>query len=659
MYAEVIVDISHEAIDKSFSYRIPEDMVLHVGDPVLVPFGRGKKKAYVLSIHERVCFPEEKIKDIDSVLDKEFSVEEELLSLAVWMSREYGTGLNQCLKTVIPVKKKVKKRGKATELLWKAEEAPLSLTKEQANVLEGIKLVFSKGEKAALLFGVTGSGKTEVYLKLMEEIIRKGKEVIFLIPEISLSFQTRSRIEKRFPGLVSVLHSKMSQGERAESMEKCRSGEVKILMGPRSALFAPFSNLGLIIMDEEQDRSYKSEQAPRYETRDVIRKRGELSSCPVLFGSATPSVQLFSEVEKGNLPCFCLHNRAVEGSTLPKMQVVDMRKELEEGNRSIFSRVLEGKIQERLDRGEQVMLFMNRRGYAPFVSCRKCGEALRCPHCDVSLNLHKNGILQCHYCGYQTNLPKICPNCKSKYLAAFGTGTEKLESICHSIFPKAGILRMDRDSTGKKGKYEEILQAFSEEKADILLGTQMIVKGHDFQKVTLVGIIAVDQILLDSDFQAGEWAYQLITQVSGRAGRGERAGEVLIQSYQPDHPLLELALKQDYLSFYKEEKNYRKRLSYPPFSVMLAMQCIYTEEAYLDYILGKLMPRVQERIRDGGGETYGPFPATVYKIKDKFRKIIYIKHSNHDIILQLRDYFIQELKQEDKRNLILLQFDLL
>ena len=659
MYAEVIVDISHEAIDKSFSYRIPEDMVLHVGDPVLVPFGRGKKKAYVLSIHERVCFPEEKIKDIDSVLDKEFSVEEELLSLAVWMSREYGTGLNQCLKTVIPVKKKVKKRGKPTELLWKAEEAPLSLTKEQANVLEGIKLVFSKGEKAALLFGVTGSGKTEVYLKLMEEIIRKGKEVIFLIPEISLSFQTRSRIEKRFPGLVSVLHSKMSQGERAESMEKCRSGEVKILMGPRSALFAPFSNLGLIIMDEEQDRSYKSEQAPRYETRDVIRKRGELSSCPVLFGSATPSVQLFSEVEKGALPCFCLHNRAVEGSTLPKMQVVDMRKELEEGNRSIFSRVLEGKIQERLDRGEQVMLFMNRRGYAPFVSCRKCGEALRCPHCDVSLNLHKNGILQCHYCGYQTNLPKICPNCKSKYLAAFGTGTEKLESICHSVFPKAGILRMDRDSTGKKGKYEEILQAFSEEKADILLGTQMIVKGHDFPKVTLVGIIAVDQILLDSDFQAGEWAYQLITQVSGRAGRGERAGEVLIQSYQPDHPLLELALKQDYLSFYKEEKNYRKRLFYPPFSVMLAMQCIYTEEAYLDYILGKLMPRVQERIRDGGGETYGPFPATVYKIKDKFRKIIYIKHSNHDIILQLRDYFIQELKQEDKRNLILLQFDLL
>lgn len=659
MYAEVIVDISHEAIDKSFSYKIPRDMALRVGDPVVVPFGRGKKKAYVLAINETVSFPEEKIKEIDSVLDKEFSVEEELLALAVWMSREYGTSLNQCLKTVIPVKKRVKKRGKTKEVLWKKEEIPLSLTEEQSQVLEEIKRAFSKGEKAALLFGVTGSGKTEVYLKLIEEVIRKGKEVIFLIPEISLSFQTRSRIEKRFPGLVSVLHSKMSQGERAESMEKCRSGEVKILMGPRSALFAPFSNLGLIIMDEEQDRSYKSELAPRYETRDTARKRGELSSCPVLFGSATPSVQLFSEVEKGNIACFKLFHRAVQGSRLPKIQLVDLRKELEEGNRSIFSRILEAKIRERLQRGEQVMLFMNRRGYAPFVSCRKCGEALRCPHCDVSLNLHKNGSLQCHYCGYQSVMPKICPNCKSKYLAAFGTGTEKLESICRSVFPKAGILRMDRDSTGRKGKYEEILKAFSEGEADILLGTQMIVKGHDFPNVTLVGIIAVDQILLESDFQAGEWAYQLITQVSGRAGRGEREGEVIVQSYQPEHPLLELALQQDYLSFYKEEKKYRKRLFYPPFSAMLAIQCVYTEETYLDYILGKLMPRVQERIREGGGESYGPFPATVYKIKDKFRKIIYIKHANHDIILQLRDYFVQELKKEDKRNLILLQFDLL
>ena len=452
MYAEVIVDISHEAIDKSFSYRIPKDMELHVGDPVLVPFGREKKRAYVIKMSDTSEYPEDKIRDIISPLKKEFSLENTLLDLAIWMSREYGCTLNQCLKTVLPVKKKTKKRGKTGELLLKRETAPVELNQEQKGVLQGIRNNFSKGGTSALLFGVTGSGKTEVYLQLMEDYIREGKEVIFLIPEISLSFQTRSRIEQRFPGMLSVLHSKMSQGERAESMEKCRLGEVKILMGPRSALFAPFSNLGLIIMDEEQDRSYKSETTPRYETREVARKRAEFSKAKVLYGTATPSVQIFSEVEKGALPCFRMENRAKSGSMLPKIHIVDLKKELEEGNRSIFSRALEKAIRERLEKGEQTMLFMNRRGYAPFVSCRKCGEALRCPHCDVSLNLHKNGILQCHYCGYQSILPKNCPHCGSKYLAAFGVGTEKLESICHAVFPKAKILRMDRDTTRKKGK---------------------------------------------------------------------------------------------------------------------------------------------------------------------------------------------------------------
>ena len=659
MYAEVIVDISHEAIDKSFSYRIPKDMELHVGDPVLVPFGREKKRAYVIKMSDTSEYPEDKIRDIISPLKKEFSLENTLLDLAIWMSREYGCTLNQCLKTVLPVKKKTKKRGKTRELLLKRETAPVELNQEQKGVLQGIRNSFSKGGTSALLFGVTGSGKTEVYLQLMEDYIREGKEVIFLIPEISLSFQTRSRIEQRFPGMLSVLHSKMSHGERAESMEKCRLGEVKILMGPRSALFAPFSNLGLIIMDEEQDRSYKSEPTPRYETREVARKRAEFSKAKVLYGTATPSVQIFSEVEKGVLPCFRMENRAKSGSMLPKIHIVDLKKELEDGNRSIFSRALEKAVRERLEKGEQTMLFMNRRGYAPFVSCRKCGEALRCPHCDVSLNLHKNGILQCHYCGYQSILPKNCPHCGSKYLAAFGVGTEKLESICHAVFPKAKILRMDRDTTRKKGKYEEILQEFSEEKADILLGTQMIVKGHDFPNLTLVGILAADQIFLQSDFQAGEWAYQLLTQVSGRAGRGEKEGEVIIQSYQPDNATLKLAVRQDYIKFYEEEKRYRKRLSYPPFSKMLAIQCIYTEEAYLDLILEKLLPRFQGKTEEAGGEIYGPFPATVYKLKDNFRKIIYIKHDSHDIILQLRDSFIQDLKKVDKRNLILLQFDLL
>ena len=659
MYAELIVDISHEAVDKSFTYRIPESMVLHVGDPVLVPFGRGKRKGYVLSIKETTDYPEEKIREIRSLLEKEFSVEEELLGLALWMSEEYGSSLVQCLKTVLPVKKKVRKKTKEEVLLYKREKTDFSLTAEQEKVLHSIQSAFHTGEKEALLFGVTGSGKTEVYLRLMEEVIEQGKEVIFLIPEISLSFQTRSRIERRFPGMVAVLHSRMSEGERAESMEKCRSGQVKILMGPRSALFAPFSKPGLIIMDEEQDRSYKSETSPRYETRELVRMRGILSSCPVLYGTATPSLSLFYRVEKGELPCFTLTRRAVKGSVLPKTTVVDMRKELEEGNRSIFSRLLEEKIRSRLKRGEQVMLFMNRRGYAPFVSCRKCGEALRCPHCDVSLNLHKDGNLQCHYCGFQMPLPKICPHCGSKYLAAFGTGTEKLENLCHSLFPAQEILRMDRDSTRKKGMYEEILQRFSEKKAGILIGTQMIVKGHDFPNVTLVGIIAADQITLDSDFQAGERAYQLLTQFSGRAGRGTEEGEVIVQTYQPENPVLKLSLQENYLSFYREEMRYRRRLFYPPYAVMLAIQLLHTDEIYLDFVLSKVTEKLLVKGAETEGEVYGPFPATIYKIKDKFRKIIYIKHSNHDIILRLRDYFVEELRREDKRGLISYHFDLL
>ena len=659
MYAEVIVDISHEAIDKSFTYRIPMGMEVHPGDPVLVPFGRGIKKAYVLALSDAVDYPEEKIKEIHSLCEKEFSVLDKLLQLAVWMSEEYACTLNQCLKTVLPVKKKTKKKEKEKACFLKKETLPFSLNEEQSAVLSGIHKLYREGADSALLFGVTGSGKTEIYLHLMEEYIEKGMEVIFLIPEISLSFQTRSRIERHFPGMVSVLHSKMSQGERAESMENCRSGKVKILMGPRSAIFAPFSHLGLIIMDEEHDRSYKSETAPRYETRDVARKRAELSGAKLLFGTATPSVQIYSEVERGELACFTLKKRAVPGSVLPKIRIVDMKKELEKGNRSIFSKELEEAIRERLERGEQCMLFMNRRGYAPFVSCRKCGEALRCPHCDVSLNLHKNGRLQCHYCGYQREMPKLCPSCGSKYLAAFGTGTEKLEALCHSVFPEAKILRLDRDSTKRRGKYEEILRKFSEKKADILLGTQMIVKGHDFPSVTLVSIIAADQLLFQSDFRAGEATFQLITQLAGRAGRGERQGEVLIQTYQTNNPILDISLSQDYARFYEEEKQYRKRLSYPPFSKMLAIQCVYTEEEFLQLILAKVLPKIVAEVEDKGGEIYGPFPATVYKLKDNFRQIIYIKHESHDIILRLRDRFIREVKEEDRRDLILLQFDLL
>ena len=660
MFAKVIVDISHESIDKCFTYRIPEDFSLSVGDPVLLPFGRGKKKGYVIGIEEVADFPEEKIKDILSPMEKEFSVDKQLLDLAIWMAEEYGTTLNQCLKTVLPVKKKTKNRTKPGKMQYASPYPAPKLNPEQEEVFLAMQRYFQEAKApSALLFGVTGSGKTELYLRFIEECLAQGKEVIYLIPEISLSHQSRMRVEGRFPGQVAVLHSKMSQGERAESMEKCRSGEVKLLLGPRSALFAPFSNLGLIIIDEEQERSYKSETAPRYESRDVARKRGELANCPVLFGSATPSVNIFREAEEGKVRLFSLKNRAVEGSILPKLTLIDLRKELEEGNRSIFSKALEEAVLKRLERGEQSILFMNRRGYSPFVSCRKCGKSLKCPHCDVSLTLHKNGYLQCHYCGYSRKLEKNCPNCGSSYIFPFGTGTEKLEKICRAVFPNARILRMDGDTTGKKGRYEEILQDFAEEKADILLGTQMIVKGHDFPKVTLVGIMAAEQLFFQSDFQAREYAFQILTQAAGRAGRGKLPGEVLIQSYRPEEEVLELALEQDYFRFYRSEKKFRKRLEYPPFARMLAIQCSYQEEEFLSLMLDKTIKRIQGALEEEKAELFGPFPATIYKLKDNFRKIIYIKQESHDIIIRLRNLFVEELRKEDKRSLIQLQFDLL
>ena len=293
------------------------------------------------------------------------------------------------------------------------------------------------------------------------------------------------------------------------------------------------------------------------------------------------------------------------------------------------------------------------------MSCRKCGKSLNCPHCDVSLTLHKNGMLQCHYCGYSRKLEKKCPNCGSSYISPFGTGTEKLEKICHAVFPKARILRMDGDTTGKKGKYEEILQDFAEEKADILLGTQMIVKGHDFPKVTLVGIMAAEQLFFQSDFQAREYAFQILTQAAGRAGRGKLPGEVLIQSYRPEEEVLELALEQDYFAFYQSEKKFRKRLEYPPFARMLAIQCSYQEEEFLSLMLEKTIKRIRGKLEKEQAELFGPFPATIYKLKDNFRKIIYIKQESHDIIIRLRNLFVEELRKEDKRSLIQLQFDLL
>ncbi len=670
MYARIIIDITNEALDHAYTYHVPDGMELSIGDKVTIPFGTARKprSGYVLLLTEQADFAPEKIKDILSKDEKAISMKEQLAELAVWMSREYGTTLNQCLKTVLPVKRVVQKNARRIDPLARYQEAdqPNILNTEQQaaadRVISGIhSCLEGKAETDSLrylLFGITGSGKTEVYLHVMEEVLRLGRQVILLIPEISLTYQTVLRVSARFRGRVAILHSRMSLGERYEQYLRCERGEVDIIVGPRSAIFAPFERLGLIIMDEEHEGAYKSETAPRYETREVAKKRGMLARCPVLYGSATPSLHLYTEAVKGRVQLLRLTRRAHPGSRVSETEVVDLREELMRGNRSVFSASLRAHMTEALERQEQIMLFINRRGYSNFVSCRSCGEAMRCPHCDVSLTLHRDGTLRCHYCGHQEVLPKKCPKCGSPYLAPFGFGTEKLESMTKALFPEARVLRMDADTTKQKGGHERILSAFREEKADILIGTQMIVKGHDFPKVTVVGLIAADLALSAPDFTAQERSFQLITQAAGRAGRGGRAGHVVIQTYQPEHYAIELACRQDYEAFYEKEMLYRRMLGYPPVEWLLTIQLAGGDEGFLGYVAEEAVRRIRQSTARQEAELIGPLNAGIYRIKDIYRKIVYIKHRDHDIIIQLREQFQELCRQLDRRGLVLLNYDL-
>lgn len=687
MYAQVIIDITNEALNHAYTYRIPDGMELRAGDRVSIPFGRMEKKGYVIELTEYSSYEPERIRDIKAVVKGSVSMQEKLIRLAVWMSREYGTTLNQCLKTVLPVKRAVRKSSRLKDPLERyisEEDYSPELNEEQqkaaGEVLESFKLCFpaaageddiepgegslfdrSREERkppAFLLYGITGSGKTEVYLNVMEEVIRSGKQVIFLIPEISLTYQTVLRVSRRFKGRVAVLNSRMSMGERFQQYQRCERAEVDILVGPRSAIFAPFDRLGLIIMDEEHEGAYKSELAPRYETRDVAYERARISGCPILYGSATPSLRSFTRARAGELRLLSLKRRASPGSVLPLTEIVDMRKELDSGNRSVFSKRLRELLEDRLSRGEQSMLFLNRRGYSSFVSCRSCGEPVRCPHCDVSLTLHRNGILSCHYCGYQLPLMKKCPGCGSPYIASFGFGTEKLEGLTKQLLPEARVLRMDADTTGKKGEHEDILRAFRDHESDILIGTQMIVKGHDFPNVTLVGIIAADISLSAPDFTAQERTFQLLTQAAGRAGRGKRAGNVVIQTYQPEHYAIAFSKEQNYQGFYEREMEFRRLLGYPPYEYLLTIQLGCGDEELLDAVSRETAAELEYSSAELGAELLGPFNASVYKVKDIFRKIVYIKHREHDIIIKLREHFSERLRSRDRRGQIYLNYDI-
>ena len=735
MYADIIIDITHERLDKIFQYRIPRELEddLEVGMEVAVPFGRNDREisGYIIGFSKETDYDPEKIKEIIGKAEGKTAIESKLVALAAWMKENYGGTMIQALKTVLPVKKKENSKNRRTvelaltkeegkekldlylkknqrararllgglleqprqpyELITKKlhvtaqviraleeqgvlqvkseqvfrnpvrggkqEVQSLEYTKEQREAAQTFRTDYEKGlRKTYLLYGVTGSGKTEVYMEMIGTVLKEGKQAIVLIPDIALTYQTVLRFYGRFGERVSILNSRLSPGERDDQMERVKRGEVDVMIGPRSALFTPFSNLGLIVIDEEHEGTYKSEQVPRYHARETAQRRAKMEGASLVLGSATPSLEAFYRCKRGDYQLLRLGSRAA-GQSLPKVYVTDMREELKKGNRSILSDRLKELMKERLQKGQQTMLFMNRRGYAGFVSCRACGYVVKCPHCDVSLSLHRGGRLVCHYCGHEEPARERCPSCGSPYIGGFKAGTQQIEELVRREFPGAGVLRMDLDTTREKGGHEKILSAFANREADILIGTQMIVKGHDFPGVTLVGILAADLSLYADDYQAGERTFQLLTQAAGRAGRGEEPGEVVIQTYSPQHYSIEMAARQDYEGFYEQEMNYRSLMGYPPCSQLLAVLMTGKEEEHLELAADYLKEFTLRLDKAKQLQVIGPASPYVGKVGDLYRRVLYIKSEDYRALTHAKNLLEQYIEINRGFQTIRIQFD--
>ena len=746
MYANVIVDISHEKLDKTFQYSIPDELLCDIrpGVCVDIPFGSRTITGYVIEVTDEPKYDPARTKPLIGIKANSVAVEAKLIALAAWIRRNYGSTMNQALKTVIPVKKQAKeqvsrsialkidkvraraqlalceaKNQKAKARLFRAlldadEGAHLEysfvtgklsvsaatirtleqsgfievitqtgyrnpvehmsvdtydkvLNAAQQSVVDAIQGDIASGlRNTYLIKGVTGSGKTEVYMELIAHCIQSGRQAIVLIPEIALTYQTVMRFFSRFGNRVSIINSRLSNGERYDQFERAKNGDIDIMIGPRSALFTPFSNLGLIIIDEEHENSYKSESVPRYHAREVAIEYARMSDAIVVLGSATPSVDSYYKAKTGVYRLLELDTR-VDDRPLPKCEIVDLRQELREGNRSILSTRLQELMEERLHNGQQTMLFLNRRGKSAFMSCRACGFVVKCPHCDVSLSEHSGGVMVCHYCGYRQPVPKVCPSCGSKYISGFKAGTQKIEAMVAKRFPQARILRMDYDTTRAKDSYEKILQAFSNHEADILIGTQMIVKGHDFSNVTLVGVLAADMSLHVNDFHAAERTFALLTQAAGRAGRGKLPGNVVIQTYDPDHYAIQTAKEQDYEAFYDKEIEYRRLMNYPPVWNMLLIHITSADESecgsvaqrvhdiaaqMISHIENSQSPDDRHQI-----QLIGPADATIAKVNDIYRKVIYMKTSDYAALISVKDGIEQAVKADTAMKNANISFD--
>lgn len=746
MYANVIVDISHEKLDKTFQYSIPDELLCDIrpGVCVDIPFGSRTITGYVIEVTDEPEYDPARTKPLIGIKANSVAVEAKLIALAAWIRRNYGSTMNQALKTVIPVKRQAKeqvsrsialkidkvraraqlalceaKKQKAKARLFRAlidadDGASLEysfvtgklsvsaatiraleqsgfievitqtgyrnpvehmsvdtydkvLNAAQQSVVDAIEGDIASGlRNTYLIKGVTGSGKTEVYMELIAHCIQSGRQAIVLIPEIALTYQTVMRFFSRFGNRVSIINSRLSNGERYDQFERAKNGDIDIMIGPRSALFTPFSNLGLIIIDEEHENSYKSESVPRYHAREVAIKYARMSDAIVVLGSATPSVDSYYKAKTGVYRLLELDTR-VDDRPLPKCEIVDLRQELREGNRSILSTRLQELMEERLLNGQQTMLFLNRRGKSAFMSCRACGFVVKCPHCDVSLSEHRGGVMVCHYCGYRQPVPKVCPSCGSKYISGFKAGTQKIEAMVAKRFPQARILRMDYDTTRAKDSYEKILQAFSNHEADILIGTQMIVKGHDFSNVTLVGVLAADMSLHVNDFHAAERTFALLTQAAGRAGRGKLPGNVVIQTYDPDHYAIQTAKEQDYEAFYDKEIEYRRLMNYPPVWNMLLIHVTSPDESECGSVAQRVHDTAAQMISHIEKsqspddrhqiQLIGPADATIAKVNDIYRKVIYMKTSDYAALISVKDGIEQAVKADTAMKNANISFD--
>lgn len=736
IYADIIIDISSDKLDRSFQYRVPEKLEreIKVGMVVSIPFGNGNqlRKGYVTGLSDKLKISSGRLKDICGICSGEETTESRLIALAAWMKVNYGSTMIQALKTVLPIQERVKAKEKKyicldipedtgyqiladlektrfkartrllKELLEKKrlefalaskelgttsavvkkmqeqgiirieydeimrnsldtsdipKEDEKLLTEEQETAVRQIMEEWEKPfPRPVLIEGVTGSGKTQVYMKLIEWTVSRGEQAIVLIPEIALTYQTVRRFYARFGDKVSVINSRQSQGERYDQFRRAKRGEVQVMIGPRSALFTPFSNLGLIVIDEEHEPSYKSENSPRYHARETAVQRGILEHAKVVMGSATPSMEAYSQAMRGNYGLVRLNAR-YGSRPMPQVSVVDLREELKAGNRSVLSRELREKMKTRFEKKEQVMLFLNRRGYAGFVSCRSCGHVMKCPHCDVSLSEHNNDRLLCHYCGYETRKPQSCPVCGSPYIGGFKAGTQQIEKVVRESFPGIRTLRMDFDTTRTKGSYERILASFAAHDADVLIGTQMIVKGHDFPDVTLVGVIAADLSLNAEDYRCSERTFQLLCQAAGRGGRGNRPGEAVIQTYHPDHYSIQAAAVQDYQAFYEEEMSYRMLLDYPPASHMLAVLGSGPEDESLAQAMHYLKLYIQRIYKGNDLHVIGPAYAAVGKVKDIYRQVIYLKHQDYQVLVKIKDQLEKYIEINSGFRKMYIQFD--